>query len=76
MDKERLKMFIRLLQKVQKQPSQTFDLGLIVKEPKSKISSGEILEEIRKIVGIEKVTYDKSVTDEDVIENFINIFKK
>ncbi|MGB9681207.1 MAG: hypothetical protein ACPLXL_01540, partial [Minisyncoccia bacterium] len=75
MDNEKLNKFIRLL-KITPIMRQVFDLGLIVKEPESKISSTEILEEIKKIVGIEKITYDKSATDEDVIENFINIFKK
>ncbi len=75
MDKEKLNTFIRLLQKVQKQPSRTFDLGLIVKEPKSKMSSVEILEVMKKIVNIEKITYDKSSVDEDVIKNLVNVFK-
>mgnify|MGYP001116249701 CR=1 FL=1 len=76
MNNEKLETFIRLLQRVRKQPSQTFDLGLIVKETKSKISSAEILEVIRKIVDIEEIVYDKSVIEEDVIENLVNIFQK
>ena len=76
MDKEKLNTFIRLLQKVRKQPSQTFDLGLIIKEPKSEISSAKILEVIKKIVDIEEIVYDKLAFDEGVIENIINIFGK
>ncbi|MBU1179892.1 hypothetical protein KJ885_03035 [Patescibacteria group bacterium] len=76
MEQEKLNTFIRLLQKVQKQPNRTFDLGLIVKEPKSKMSSVKILEEIKKIATIEKITYDKLSVDEDVIENLVNIFEK
>ncbi len=76
MGQEKLNTFIRLLQKVQKQPSRTFDLGLIVKELKSKISSVKILEAIKKTIDIEKITYDKSSIDEDVIENLVNIFEK
>jgi hypothetical protein len=76
MDKEKLKTFIRLLQKVKKQPSQTFDFGLIVKEPKSKISSDGILKAAKKIIDIEKIAYDKSSIDEGVMENLVNVFKK
>ncbi len=76
MEQGKLNKFIRLLQKVQKQPSRTFDLGLIVKEPKSKMSSVKILRAIKKMADIEKITYDKSSVDEDVIENLVNIFKK
>ena len=47
MNQEKLKKFIRLLQKVQKQSNRTFDLGLIIKESKSKISSDKILEAIK-----------------------------
>ena len=76
MSQEKLKKFIRLLQKVQKQPNRTFDLGLIIKEPKNKISSGKILEAIKKLTDIEKITYDKSIADEDVIEKIIDAFEK
>lgn len=76
MDKGKLNTFIHLLQKVRKQPSQTFDLGLIIKEPKNKISSTEVLEAIKKMVDIEKITYDKTSIDEDVIENLVNVFEK
>ncbi len=76
MDKEKLNKFIRLLQKVQKQPGQTFDLGLVVKEPKSKLSAGKVLEAINKIIAVEKVIYDKSNVDEEIIENLVNIFEK
>ena len=55
MDKEKLKLFIHLLQKVQKPLNETFDLGLIVKEPESEISSNRIFEEIKQIVAIEKI---------------------
>lgn len=75
MNKEELEQFIRLLQKVQKQPSQTFDLGLIVKESESKINSEEVLAAIRKIVESEKVIYDKLITDEDMIEKIIEAFE-
>lgn len=76
MEQEKLNMFIRLLQKVQKQPSRTFDLGLIVKEPESKITPDEVLKTIKNLVDIEKITYDKSKIDEDVIENLVNLFEK
>jgi len=76
MDKEKLKMFIRLLQKVQKQPSRTFDLGLVIKEPESKISAEEIFDEINTMVEIEKVTYDQLWSDEDVIDKIVEAFKK
>ena len=76
MNQEKLKKFIRLLQKVQKQSNRTFDLGLIIKESKSKISSDKILEAIKKLTDIEKITYDKSIADEEVIEKIIDAFEK
>jgi len=75
-DQEKLKMFIRLLQKVRKQPSRTFDLGLIVKEPKSKASKKEIFDEIKEIVDIEEMTYEQPLSDEDVIDKIVEIFRK
>ena len=75
-DKEKLKLFIHLLQKVQKPLNKTFDLGLIVKEPESEISSNRIFEEIKQIVAIEKITYDESSFDEEIIEKIINAFEK
>lgn len=78
MDKENLKTFIRLLQKVHTMPPLTgkSDLGLIVKEPESKISSDKVLEAIKEIINIEKITYDKSIFDEDVIKKIIEVFEK
>lgn len=78
MEQEKLSMFIHLLQKVHIMPPLVgkCDLGLIVKEPKSKISSNKVFNTIKKLVDIEKITYDKSSTDEDVIENLVNIFGK
>ncbi len=78
MDKEKLKTFIRLLQKVHTVPPlvDKCDLGLIVKESKTKISPDEILDEIKKIVAIGRIVYDKSVADEDVIEKIIEAFKR
>lgn len=76
MNKEKLKLFIHLLQQLQKQPTRTFDLGLIVKEPKSQISSDEILKAIKEMVEIEKITYEQFVSDEDVIKKIIEAFKE
>ena len=76
MDKEELNMFIRLLQKVQKQPSRTFDLGLIVKEPKSQIEVKKVFEEIKQIIDIERVVYDEKIFDEDVINKIVDTFQK
>ncbi len=78
MDKEKLNTFIRLLKIVHTMPPVVgqCDLGLIVKEPKSKISSDDVLNEIKKIVDIEKIDYDQSVIDEDVIEKIIEAFEK
>jgi len=76
MDKEKLETFIKLLQKVRKQPNGTFDLGLIIREPNSEVNYSEILEEIKKIVDIEEIVYDQSVFDEDIIEKLINAFEK
>ncbi len=76
MDKEKLEQFIRLLQKTCKQPSQTFDLGLIVKEPKSEVDSKDIFEKIKNKVDSERIIYDKLTTDEDIIEKIIELFEK
>jgi len=76
MDREKLKTFIHLLQKTQKQPSRTFDLGLIVKELGSQIEVEEVFEEIKKIVDIERIVYDETIFDEDVIDKIVNTFQK
>ena len=76
MDKEKLNTFIHLLQKVQKQPMRTFDLGLIIKEPESKVGAKEIFEEIKKIIPIERIIYDKNIIDEEVIDKIIDVFEK
>jgi len=76
MDKEKLSMFIHLLQKVQKQPNQTFDLGLIVEELGSQIEVEEVFEEIKKIVDTERIVYDEKIFDEDVIDKIVDIFRK
>jgi ribosomal protein S25 len=76
MDKEKLNTFIRLLQKVQKRPNQTFDLGLIVKEPKSKIDVNEIFDKVKKMVPTERIVYGKSAIDEDVFGKIIKAFEK
>jgi len=76
MEEEKLNTFIRLLQKVKKQPSQTFDLGLIVKELGSQIEVEEVFEEIKKIVDIERIVYDETIFDEDVIDKIVDAFQK
>ena len=76
MDKEELNVFIRLLQKVRKQPNQTFDLGLIVKEPKSQTEVEKVFEEIKKVVDIERIVYDGTIFDEDVIDKIVDAFQK
>jgi len=76
MDKEKLNMFLRLLQKTRKQPSQTFDLGLIVKESKSQVEVEEVFEEIKEFVDIERIVYDETIFDEDVIDKIVDIFRK
>lgn len=75
MNKEELNLFIISLQKVRKPCSKTFNLGLIIKEPKSKISSDKVLKEIKKQVDSEKIVYDQSTIDEKVIEKIIEAFK-
>src|SRR3989338_4731917 len=77
MNKEKLKKFIRLLQRAHRFPTLPgFDMGLIVKEPKSRISSDKIFNEIKQIVAIKKIIYDKASFDEDIIENLIDNFQK
>ena len=76
MDKEKLNTFIRLLQKCQRQPSQIFDLGLVVKESKSRISNEKIFNEIKKIVDIKRIICNKSSLDEEVIDKIVEAFSK
>jgi len=77
MDKDNLNIFIHLLQHVftYKQPP-FVDLGLIVKESKSQIEVKEVFEEIKKIVDIERITYDETMSDEDAIDKIIDAFQK
>jgi hypothetical protein len=76
MNKNELNTFIHLLQKVfiQKQP--VFDLGLIVKESKNQIEVKKVFEEIKKIVDIERIVYDETISDEDAINKIIDAFQK
>jgi hypothetical protein len=76
MEKQKLNTFIHLLQKsfTQKQPA--FDLGLIVKESKSQIEVKEVFEEIKEFVDIERIVYDETIFDEDVIDKIIDTFQK
>jgi len=76
MDKEELNFFLRLLQKVFTQKQPAFDLGLIVKEPKSQIEVKEVLKEIKKIVDIERIVYDETIFDEDAIDKIVDAFQK
>lgn len=76
MDKERLQQFIQLLQRVKHPLKHTFDLGLIVKEPKSEVKKNNLLKEIKKIVSLEDIVYNEEITDETVIEKIINSFEK
>jgi hypothetical protein len=76
MDKKELDTFIRLLQKVFTQKQPAFDLGLIVKERKSRIEVKKVFEEIKKIVDIEKVVYDETIFDEEVIDKMVDTFQK
>lgn len=76
MEREKLKQFLQLLQKVKHPLRKTFDLGLIVKEPKSGVKSDEVFKEIQKKIEIEKIVYDEKVFDEDVIEQIIDLFKE
>jgi len=76
MEKQKLNTFIHLLQKsfTQKQPA--FDLGLIVKESKSQIEVKEVFEEIKEFVDIERIVYDETIFDEDVVDKIIDTFQK
>jgi hypothetical protein len=76
MEEEKLNTFIRLLQRVRKQPSQTFDLGLIVKELGSQVEVEEVFKEIKRTVDIERIVYDEKIFDEDAIDKIIDTFQK
>jgi hypothetical protein len=76
MEGEKLNTFIRLLQRVRKQPSRTFDLGLIVKELGSQVGVEEVFEEIKRTVNIERIVYDETIFDEDAIDKIVDTFQK
>jgi len=76
MKKNELNTFIHLLQKVFTQKQPAFDLGLIVKEPQSRIEFKEVFEEIKKIVDIERIAYDETIFDEDAIDKIVETFQK
>ncbi len=76
MDRQKLNEFIYLLQKVYKQPGNTFDLGLIVKEPDNFTSVEEVFNEIKKIVPIERIIYDRNVTDEEVVDGIVKVIER
>lgn len=74
MDKEKLNMFIRLLKQAPVM-RKTFDLGLIIKEPKSKTEIEEVFSQVKKLVKVEKIIYSQSAIDEDIFEKIIDVFK-
>lgn len=77
MEQEKLNTFIRLLRKTHRISAiSPFDLGLIVKEPKSNINPKVIFGKIKKNVDIEQIIYDEAAIDEDVIEKIIELFEK
>jgi hypothetical protein len=76
MNLENLKTFINILEKTRKQPTKIFDLGLIIKEPKSIVSVEEVFEEIKKIIPIQRIIYDENIVDEEVINNTVEAFQK
>ncbi len=78
MNKEKLEQFIRLLQKVKRQPQRVFDIGLIIKEPSAEksVSGEKVFREIKNIAPIEKIIYDNSMDDENAIQKLINVFRK
>jgi len=76
MNKEKLNTFIHLIEKVFTQKQPAFDLGLIVKEPTCQIEVKEVFEEIKKIVDIERIIYDETIFDEDVIDKIVDAFQK
>jgi len=49
---------------------------LIVKEPKSQIEVEKVFEEIKKVVDIERIVYDETIFDEDVIDKIVEAFQK
>jgi hypothetical protein len=76
MDKKELNTFIHLIQKVFTQKQPALDLGLIVKEPKSRIEAKKVFEEIKRIVDAERIVYDETIFDEDVIDKIVDAFQK
>lgn len=76
MDKEKLNIFLHFLKKTFTLKSPAFDLGLIVKEPKSETTPDEVFQEMKKKVDIERIVYDENAFDEDVINKIVEIFNK
>lgn len=76
MKQEKLQIFIRLLQGPHRHPYlPLYDLGLIVKEPESKIAPEKAFKELQKIVDIEKIVYDQFSFDEETVEKIIEAFR-
>ena len=78
MNKEKLEQFIRLLQKVKRQPQGVFDIGLIIEEPSAEksVSGEKIFREIKNIVPIERIVYNNSTDDENTTQKLISVFRK
>lgn len=76
MNKEKLNTFIRLLRSNLLINRKVFDLGLIVKEPESKLDANKIFNEVKKLAPVEKIVYDKSAIDEDVFKKIIKAFER
>lgn len=76
MSKEQLQEFILALQRVKRKPANLYDLGLLIKESQSKLSADKVFKEVVKIVPTKKINYDKSISDEDAIEQLARILQK
>lgn len=53
---------------------EAFDLGLIVKDLKSKMDVNEVFSQVGKLVKVEKIVYGQSTINEDIFEKIINAF--
>lgn len=72
----KLKDFFSALKSVKRQPGGLFDVGLLIKEPKSKTNAEKLFQEMKKLTPTQNIIYDQSVTDEKTIKQLVDAFKK
>ena len=70
---KKINLFVSLLFKICKKTTNTFDLGLIVKEQENSSSSTEIFSCLKRVLKIERVNYDKAIAAERISKRIAEI---